>query len=248
MNKIIKYQGGNVKLKFKYAGQDIEFEVLFSRRKTMEISIAPTGNIKVRAPFGVPQDVIIERVRAKAAWISKKLYHFKHKSCEPVMREFVSGELLMYLGREYHMEINLDINISNPIVTILNDKITVSVKNNNKEYIRKVLELWYRQNAKEEINKRISCYQKFFSMSPSEVKVKEQKRRWGSCTYKDALLFNWRCIMGEESVLDYVVVHEMCHMVHKNHSKEYWKLVASILPDYKQRDKWLKDNGIKMNL
>ena len=234
-----------MRLKFSYAGEEIEFEVLFSRRKTMEISIAPTGNIKVRSPIGIPEDVIIEKVREKASWISKKLYHLKHRYYQPINREFAAGELFMYLGREYPIEINVDININKPIVTILNDKITVSVKNKNKEYIRKALELWYRQNAKEEINKRISFYQKFFSMTPSEVKVKEQKKRWGSCTYKDALLFNWRCVMATESVLDYIVVHEMCHMVHKNHSKEYWKLVASILPDYKQREQWLKNNGYK---
>lgn len=244
----MKYQGDNMKLKFKYAGQDIEFEVLFSRRKTMEISISNTGDIKVRSPFGIPQDVIIDKVKAKAAWISKKLYHFKHMRYQSVNREFVTGELFMYLGREYPIEINLDININNPSVTILNDKITVSVRNKNKEYIRKILELWYRQNAKEEIDKRISFYQKFFSMTPSEVKVKEQKRRWGSCTYKDALLFNWRCVMAKETVLDYIVVHEMCHMIYKNHSKDYWKEVASILPDYKHREQWLKYNGAKMDL
>ncbi|MDF2503610.1 SprT family zinc-dependent metalloprotease [Clostridium sp.] len=199
-----------MKLKIRYAGEDIEVQVLFSKRKTMGISIEPTGDIKVRSPIGIPEDVIIEMVKGKAAWISKKLYYFKHRPYQSASREFVTGELFMYLGRECPM--------------------------------------WYREMAKEEINKRVSFYQKYFNMKPSEIKVKEQKRRWGSCTYKDSLLFNWRCVMAKESVLDYIVVHEMCHMVHKNHSKEYWKAVASILPDYKQREQWLKYNGAKMDL
>jgi predicted metal-dependent hydrolase len=237
-----------MKLKIRYAGEDIEVQVLFSKRKTMGISIEPTGDIKVRSPIGIPEDVIIEMVKGKAAWISKKLYYFKHRPYQSASREFVTGELFMYLGRECPIEMNLDVNIERPNVTILNDKIIVTTKNNDKEYIRKALELWYREMAKEEINKRVSFYQKYFNMKPSEIKVKEQKRRWGSCTYKDSLLFNWRCVMAKESVLDYIVVHEMCHMVHKNHSKEYWKAVASILPDYKQREQWLKYNGAKMDL
>ncbi|MFT8313009.1 MAG: SprT family zinc-dependent metalloprotease [Clostridium sp.] len=232
-------------LKFIYAGKEIEFEVVFSKRKTMEISIAPSREIKVRAPLGIPKAVIRERVMEKAPWIVKKLYQFRNVKNEPLIREFINGEVVMYLGVDYQLQIDIKSHINKAKVNLLNDKIVVTINNENKENIRKTMELWYREKVKEEIDKRINFYQKFFIMTPSEVKVKEQKKRWGSCTYKDALLFNWRCVMAKSEVLDYIVVHEMCHMVHKNHSKEYWKLVAFILPDYRQREQWLKNNGYK---
>ncbi|AGK96859.1 M48 family metallopeptidase [Clostridium pasteurianum] len=235
-------------LKFIYAGKEIEFQVVFSKRKTMEISIAPSGDIKVRAPLEIPKAVIRERVMEKAPWIVKKLYQFKHIKNKPLIREFINGEVFMYLGMDYQLQIDIKSHINKAKVNLFNDKIIVTINNENKENTKKAMELWYREKAKEEIDQRINLYQKFFNIVPLEVKVKEQKKRWGSCTYKNSLLFNWRCVMAKSEVLDYIVVHEMCHMVHKNHSREYWNAVASILPDYKQRDQWLKNNGIKMDL
>ena len=80
------------------------------------------------------------------------------------------------------------------------------------------------------------------------IKIKEQQKRWGSCTSKRELLFNWKCIMAPSPVLDYIVVHEMAHMVYMNHSKEFWHLVKKVLPDYVQRKEWLRNNGIKYDL
>ena len=87
-----------------------------------------------------------------------------------------------------------------------------------------------------------------FSIEPRQVKIKEQKKRWGSCTYKGDLLFNWRAVIAPSPVIDYIIVHEMSHLVHKNHSSKFWKLVESILPDYRGRRKWLKDYGVRMDL
>ncbi|AJA48589.1 putative metal-dependent hydrolase [Clostridium pasteurianum DSM 525 = ATCC 6013] len=234
-------------LKFIYAGKEIEFEVIFSKRKTMEISINPNGDIKVRSPVGISEEVIIEQMRVKATWIVKKLYQLKHRRIKSLIRKFVNEEIFMYLGKEYFLYIDRNPNVLKPEVSLVDDKIIVTIDNKNEENIRKIMELWYREKAKQEIIKRINFYQKFFDKVPLEVKIKEQKRRWGSCTYRDSLLFNWRCVMAREDVLDYIVVHEMCHMVQKNHSKQYWDLVHSILPDYKKRHQWLKDNTLKMD-
>lgn len=232
-------------LDFVYAGKHIEFEVIFSRRKTMEISITPDCHIKVRSPIGVKKEIIIEQVKIKAPWILKKLYQFRHTRYKPLDRQFVSGETFMYLGKEYFLYIDMQLCLRKPEIRLIDDKIILTV--NDKSDIRKVMELWYRERAKEKITERIHYYQEFFNKSPLEIKVKDQKKRWGSCTYEDVLLFNWRCIMLPLNILDYVVVHEMCHMVHKNHSKEYWALVASILNNYKERHRWLKENGFKIS-
>ena len=98
------------------------------------------------------------------------------------------------------------------------------------------------------VNERVSYYQGYFKDSVSDVKVKEQKKRWASCTSKNELLFNWRCVMAPSNVLDYIVVHELCHMEYKDHSKAFWDRVYSVLPDYDLRRQWLKNNGIKLDL
>jgi len=114
--------------------------------------------------------------------------------------------------------------------------------------MRKAMEKWYRKKADRIINDRVGLYIEKIGKRPQVVKVKEQKRRWGSCTAKSKLYFNWRIIMAPGGIIDYVVVHEMSHLVHANHSKKFWQKVESVLPDYKKRRKWLKDNGIKLNL
>ena len=103
----------------------------------------------------------------------------------------------------------------------------------------------YKQKAKRQILQRIEYYSAYIpeAVKINRITIKEQKSRWGSCSSKGNLNFNWRLILAPEAVLDYVVVHEMCHLKYMNHSKAFWSEVERILPDYKDRRKWLKENG-----
>ena len=98
------------------------------------------------------------------------------------------------------------------------------------------------------VKKKIQLYENCFEDKVTQIRVKEQKRRWASCTGKNAILFNWRCSMAREDVVEYIVVHEMCHFEHKDHSKNFWNRVESIMPDYKEKHEYLKVNGINMYL
>ena len=98
------------------------------------------------------------------------------------------------------------------------------------------------------VSERVRDYNKYFKMKPSDIKVKDVKSKWGSCTYDNKLCFNYRLIMAKREIIDYVVIHEMCHMVHKNHSKDYWNLVQELYPMYKRCDKWLKKNEYLLQL
>ncbi|TET07215.1 MAG: M48 family peptidase [Candidatus Atribacteria bacterium] len=98
------------------------------------------------------------------------------------------------------------------------------------------------------IDKRVNFYIPKIEEELNQVKIKEQKKRWGSCTAKGNIYFNWRTIMAPSNVIDYIVVHELCHLAYSNHSKKFWDKVESILPDYKERRKWLKKYGIRMDL
>ena len=110
------------------------------------------------------------------------------------------------------------------------------------------MEIWYREKTLAKVKERVSYYSSYFNNEVTTVKVKERKKRWASCTSKNELLFNWRCAMAPVFVLDYIVVHEMCHMEYKNHSKDFWNRVYAVMPDYEVRKSWLKNNGIKMDI
>lgn len=237
-----------MKLNFNYKERDIEFDVVFSKRRTMEIVIKPPDNVSVKAPIGVPERIIIAKVKDKAEWIIKKLDYYKEMNFIPREREFINGETFMYLGEEYTLKIERNLKITEPKVELKYDSLIVTTADGNKECIKNALEKWYKLKAFEIITSRVKHFQLFFDFVPKEIRVKEQKRRWGSCTYDNKLLFNWRIVMANPDALDYVVVHEMSHMHHKNHSREYWKFVEAILPDYKIRSKWLKENGMRMEL
>lgn len=237
-----------MKLELNYGTTNLEFDVVYKDRKTMEIAVEPPNIITVIAPIGTKKEQILEKVSSKGHWIIQKLYSFKHMNYQPINREFVNGESFMYLGRNYSMQIIIDSYVNSPEVKLYRGKFIVTLSQKNDEVIRKAMEQWYRSKSKEVIWSRIKYYERFFNIKPTKIKIKEQKKRWGSCTVKNELLFNWRSIMAKSNALDYIIVHEMCHMVYKDHSNDFWGLLASILPDYEVRKKWLKNNGVRMDL
>ncbi len=108
--------------------------------------------------------------------------------------------------------------------------------NKHKRYARNIFEA------------RVAYFQQFTGGSYNSISIRDQKTRWGSCSGRGNLSFNWRLILAPPEILDYVVVHELCHLTHMNHSKEFWELVGKVLPDYKDRRKWLKENGHTLRL
>ncbi|MQY53614.1 MAG: DUF45 domain-containing protein, partial [Firmicutes bacterium] len=111
-----------------------------------------------------------------------------------------------------------------------------------KEIIKDALIKWYSSKSTEIIKQRINQYSKIMSVMPQEIKIKDQKKRWGSCSKNGILRFNWRIAIAPISVVDYIVVHELCHLKVENHSADFWKLLSLVFPDYQRRREWLKNN------
>ncbi|MDS0526195.1 M48 family metallopeptidase [Clostridium sp. SHJSY1] len=237
-----------MRLEFQYGTRIIGFNVIFRKRKTLEISVEPPDIITVVAPLDTPEDVIINKTKSKAKWIVEQLYSFKNMQYKKINREFVNGESFLYLGRNYSLQIVIDEDIKNAGLKLYKGKFYITTRSKDNETIEKAMKEWYRKKTKEKIEERIKYYERYFNIKPTSIKVKEQQKRWGSCTIKNELFFNWRCVMAKANVLDYIIVHEMCHLYHKNHSKEFWELLNSVMPDFESRKEWLKNNGVKMNL
>lgn len=237
-----------MELKFDYGSRIITFNLIYRKRKTMSIEVETTGEVTVIAPVGASTDDIVEKVKSRAGWIVSKQYESKFINDTKIKREAVSGESYMYLGRNYSLDIRIDENIDNISVKLFQGKFVVNTYTKDENLIKKAMENWYREKTLAKVKERVSYYSSYFNDEVTTVKVKEQKKRWASCTSKNELLFNWRCVMAPVFVLDYIVVHEMCHMEYKNHSKDFWNRVYAVMPDYEVRKSWLKNNGIKMDI
>ena len=221
------------------------FELRYSKRKTLEIKIDYPDVIKVAAPIGASESRIMDIVKRKSVWIDNKLRLLAEKpQPEDNSKKIENGEIYLFAGEEYTLRLGEDAKLKEPEAVIAgNELIVSSAADSKQEDIKNALKVLYKKEGLELIKSRIEYHQKSFDRSPMGIKVKEQKKRWGSCTFKNELLFNWRIAMAPLHIIDYLVVHEMAHMIQKDHSKKYWDIVGNIMPDWKTRRIWLKENG-----
>jgi hypothetical protein len=218
----------------------------------MGIIVDHERNLIVRSPKNTAETKIEEVLKKKTNWILSKLKEMDKIKPAPKEKEFMTGEKLPYLGRRYRLEVN-PAEISKVEVKLYQGKFIIDYpvglkdkKEQRREEIRTHLIKWYREHAKEKINERVDKYKVKLDVEPNNVVVKKQKKRWGSCSSKDNLNFNWEIIMAPMSIVDYLVAHELTHLIHDNHSRDFWATVAAIIPDIKEKKEWLKVNGRRL--
>lgn len=266
-----------MKLKFEYKNKEIEFDIIRRKRKTISIKIEQDGQVIVSAPLRINKEYILQVVQNKADWIAKNQVEIRKRGSKKITREITEGSTFMYLGEEYPLHLIFDESRKNITVELIKEDDSesnkciasnIDINSENKsergfferqrfiihtntmdvEKIKIAFEKWYRAETLEIVTKRIDYYSDNFKDKVTNIRVKEQKRRWASCTGKNAILFNWRISMARVDILDYIVVHEMCHMDHRNHSKYFWNRVGEIMPNYKEKHDWLKINGMNLYL
>ena len=248
---------------FQYNTTKIEYNLMKSKRKTISISVDSKGNILVKAPLRLSDENVLELVKQKASWIEQKLRLVEETVGQKQDRQYVNGEIFYYLGKEYIFQLIEDASRKKLTVNIYDEKLVVTMPTSkagsinddivndgsiNDGIIKVAITKWYKQMAKVKIVERVTHYESLFSEKRGSIIVKEQKKRWGSCSQDGTLRFNWRIIMAPEYIIDYIVVHEMSHLRYMNHAKEFWHQVERVLPDYKIRKEWLKKNGITLEL
>jgi len=254
---------------FQYNTSKIEYNLIKSKRKTITISVDSKGNVLVKAPLRLTDEKVLDLVKQKSSWIEKKLILIEEAVGQTQDRQYINGEIFYYLGKEYVLQLTEDASKKKLVVNISEDKLIVTMpirhkdtinksviqedmindaNNVNEEMIKVAITKWYKQAAKVKILERVSYYERLFTEKPSSVVVKEQKHRWGSCSQDKTLRFNWRIIMAPEYIIDYIIVHEMCHLRYMNHAREFWDLVEHLQPDYKIRKDWLKKNGRMLSI
>ncbi len=223
-------------------GIDIKIEKT-ERRKTVSIFIERDGSVRALAPFSASDDKIEGAVRAKEYQIFTKLAKWKELNHGKVNRKIVNGQSFLYLGRNYRLSIVNDSNV--PL------KISGGYFVLDKRYLKeaeKIFKAFYKEKAQKKIEERLELISNKFSRQPSSIKVLELQNRWASWTPKNGLNFHWKCAMAPVPVIDYIIVHEMVHLKHPNHSPQFWNELDKKMPNYREYEHWLKMNGVKMSI
>ena len=213
--------------------------IVKSRRKTIALVIDSDAELIVRAPFYASTSDIMRFVEAKQDWIVRKTQEMKQKKEERPKLALQEGETIPYLGRECKIFRGLTRKIC------FDGKAFLLPQSQDAD---KKLIQWYKKRAAVILQERVATIAESMQVSPAGVKVTSAKTRWGSCSGTDHLNFSWRLIMCPPEVVDYVVVHELCHILHKNHSKSFWESVGRVDALYQEHENWLKENRRLMEI
>ena len=230
----------------RFGDTDIEYEVRRSERrhKTVQITVGGAG-VQVSAPMDTPDGELRSLVRRRAAWI---LGQSREGVIAPAPRRFVSGETLPYLGRNVRLVAEAS-DVQPPVIRFDHWRFRLSIPaglegEERNEQISQVVANWYRERAASRLSSDVlRWWPRLGNGDEPRILIRDQRQRWGSCAQDGTLRFNWRVMMLEPSLVEYVVVHELCHLSVSNHSGEFWRLVASALPDAEARRRRLREAG-----
>ena len=212
-------------------------QVIKSKRKTLSISINENAQLIVRAPNRISDAKIQEFINEKSSWIikNKNLIKLRLQNTEKDQNN------LLYLGEYFPIKKNIK---SLKKVSFNGEKFITNLE--NQAQLSNALKIWYKDKFKELAIPRLNYFVDKYDLTVNQVRLKRQKTLWGSCSSRNNINLNFLLIMAPLKVIDYVIIHELVHTIHKNHSANFWSAVEDIMPNYKDPKNWLKENGYKL--
>ncbi|MCD7034272.1 M48 family metallopeptidase [Metabacillus sp. GX 13764] len=231
-----------------YSGETISFDIQYKKRSTIGIYVDAYGNVEVQVPKGTADAAVLKLVEEKWDLIQQRVKENKERLLGPQVKMYEEGESFLYLGKAYSLKVREDLQAEKDSVFFEGDELHVVVRQLEDEKIKNALKRFYYRQCKALVEKRISAHQKHFKTKPRSIRITDSRTTWGTCDAQLQLTFNWRLAMAPPRVIDYVVVHEMCHMVHLNHDRSFWRLVGKMVPDYKDDEAWLARSSWKMTV
>ena len=225
--------------------KDIEYTLRRSRRKTASIYIERDGAVSVLVPRNLSKNQIDELIENKRKWIYRNLAEWQDLNAARVRREYVNGEGFLYLGRTYRLKL---VESQDQPLMLKDGHFCLRANGSTALDPDAAFKEFYRQKGKRRINERVEYYQRRMGVEPKAVRIIDLKNRWASCSSGGNLNFHWKCMMAPPTVLDYIVVHELAHLTHPNHTQAFWNEVDKVMPDYGERKEWLRVNGAGMDL
>jgi len=211
-------------------------QIIRSKRKTLALIVKPDGSLLVRAPLRTSKAVIEEFIEKSRQWIEKnQAKALVNLALAP--RQYVRGEKFLYLGTRYPLEI-----VNGQRERLRLDGTFKLVVSHQRE-AASAFERWYREQARQILPARVEFFARQYDFQYKGIRITSARTRWGSCSATGSLSFSWRLILAPLVVVDYVVIHELVHTIFHNHSKLFWHRVRTIMPDYQEHRKWLRENG-----
>lgn len=220
-----------------YGRSEISFHLNYKTRKTLAIHVYPDCSVVVDAPSNTPIEKVKSKIIKRAKWIRKQQRNFDRYPPALPTRKYVSGEAFRYLGKQYTLKIERSI-INE--VKLLRGQLYVHATYTNPKHIKELVDSWYRNKAKQVFEERFSeCLKhikrKITIEHDGRFILQAMKTRWGSCTTQHQITLNPELIAAPKECIDYVIIHELCHVVEHNHSKEFYKLLEKVMPDWEKR-------------
>jgi len=230
----------------------LEYTLKRSDRKSMGISIERDGAVIVKIPHQAELNDIENFISEKKVWIYQKLAKKKALNRERPKKEFVNGQGFLYLGKSYRLKFIGNAGFKSkksPKAAPLrlwhgSFELAESEKANAREHFI----AWHKKQIKRQLKERIPRYDNRIGVTLKDIRILDLGNRWASCGRKGVVNFNWRTIMAPIWVFDYILVHEMVHLVERTHSDRFWSLVSRVMPDYEEHALWLSDNGAELDL
>jgi len=210
-------------------------QIIRSKRKTIALVVNNQAELIVRAPFIVSDEVINKLVESKQTWIKNKQDIIKINTEKHIDKLYKDGECLLFFGNDYILDF-----VKTDCVKLDKKRLLVPAQYEGKA--KEIVLDWYKEQAYKEFKSRLDFYANKIGAIYNEFNLSDAHARWGSCSTKQSINLNWRLIMCPQFVIDYVVIHELSHIQFKNHSKEFWSRVNTIMPNYKEAETWLNDN------
>lgn len=216
-----------------------------SRRKSADIRVED-GAVSVIVPLNTTTERIDQLLVAKRRWIKEKIT--LHRESAPIStKQYVSGEAFAYLGRNYRLKVERG---NFAPVRLLQGRLVVTVPQGKEQpqTVRNALVRWYKRQAEQKLTEKVERFAPAVGVEPAGVGIKTFRSRWGSCTAKGKLEFNWQIMMVPNRMVDYVVIHELCHLIRHDHSPEFWREVARVMSDYRECREWLRENALMLRI
>ena len=210
----------------------IEYTIERNKRKTLGIKVNPDGTVELRAPLDASLESIGERVHKRAAWITRQQRYFASFGIATVPRRYVSGESHLYLGRQYMLRV-----MQSTVNAVHYHNNIIEIECRQKRDVATLLNTWYRQRANFkflEYAKPIVEQFRVYGVEPKSIEIKKMDTRWGYCTKAGYIYLNPRLICAPRCCIEYVITHELCHLVHRNHNKAFYALLSKHMPHWER--------------
>ncbi len=229
--------------------RDIEYHLFpGTDRTTTDIVIERNGIVAVRPPKNLSPEQVDAVVESKRLWIYRNLAEWRDLNATAVVREWVSGETFLYLGRSYRLALVAEQDV---VLKLKEGRFCLQrslIDKGGENAARKAFEDFYTSKGLQRLSDRVALFAPKVGVEPSAVVVRDMGFRWASCNKQNKLAFHWKCMMAPAKVIDYMVVHELCHIHQRNHNNAFWNEVDKVLLDYKERKLWLKKYGAGLDL